>query len=91
MNFNYSEEDDGAIYIRVTNNQNEMSSQEVLFNDIVFNDIIYDLDRDGNLVGVEVLDVREKTLEQLKYVGAKFTDRDRAFLKDVFGKLAAAM
>jgi uncharacterized protein YuzE len=79
MNIKYDESVD-AIYIQVKESK-VLESEEVSRG----------VDSNDDLVGIEVLDVKEKTIEQLKDIGIKFDDRDRALLKDVLSKFAAAM
>jgi uncharacterized protein YuzE len=83
MNFKY-DVSANAIYIQLNDNK-------ISYSELVSHDFVYDFDRADGLVGVEVLDVREKTLEQLKDIGTKIADRERALLKDVFSKFAAVM
>jgi uncharacterized protein YuzE len=83
MNIKYDESVD-AIYIQV-------KDSKVLDSEEVSRGVVCDFDSNDDLVGIEVLDVKEKTTEQLKDIGIKFDDRDRALLKDVFSKFAAAM
>lgn len=83
MNIKYDESVD-AIYIQV-------KDSKVLESEEVSRGVVCDFDSNDDLVGIEVLDVKEKTIEQLKDIGIKFDDRDRAILKDVFSKFAAAM
>lgn len=80
-----------AIYIRVKGS--EISYQERISDDIkrISDDIICDFDRDRELVGIEVLDVRAQPVDRLKDIRIKLTQSDRAILKDVLSKLAAAM
>jgi uncharacterized protein YuzE len=83
MNIMYDESVD-AIYIQVKDSQ-------VLESEEISSGIICDFDSNDDLVGMEVLDVKARTTEQLRDIGIKFDNRDRALLKDVFGKFAAAM
>ncbi len=83
MNIKYDKSVD-AIYIQV-------KDSKVLESEEVSRGIVCDFDSSDELVGIEVLDVKERTTEQLRDIGMKFEDRDRALLKDIFGKFAAAM
>ena len=83
MNIKYDESID-AIYIQIKDS-NILDSEEVS------EGIVCDFDSSNDLVGIEVLGIKDKTIEQLRDIGVKFDERERAILKDVFGKFAAAM
>jgi uncharacterized protein YuzE len=83
MNIRYDESVD-AIYIQIKDSK-ILDSEEVSLG------IVCDFDSSNDLVGIEVLGVKDKTIEQLREIGVKFDERERAILRDVFGKFAAAM
>jgi uncharacterized protein YuzE len=83
MNIKYDESID-AIYIQI-------KDSKILDSEEVSEGIVCDFDSSNDLVGIEVLGIKDKTIEQLRDIGVKFDERERSILKDVFGKFAAAM
>ena len=52
--------------------------------------VIADFDDDDQLVGLEILDVNKRSIEQLRSIGYQFTDEDRKTIREIFGGFATA-
>lgn len=57
---------------------------KVLESEEVSPGIIYDYDENNNLVGVEVLSVREKTPEEIRAINFPFSENEKAIFREFF-------
>ncbi len=52
--------------------------------------IVYDFDANNNLVGIEILNLKHKTPDQIRKVNFPFTLSEKQLLRDLFNVLAVA-
>lgn len=76
MKVEYDKKADAA-YLKLTDSQ-------IVESEEVSPDIIYDFDEDNQVVGIEILKLKGKTLEQLKLLDFPFSAEDKTKLKEFF-------
>ncbi len=69
-----------AIYLKLSNNQ-IIESEEII------NGVVYDYGENDEIIGIEILNLKSKSLEALKELNFPFSPEDKAFLKEFFVKV----
>lgn len=77
------DKDTEAIYFRL-NDSKIIESEEVAPG------VVYDFDEQNTVVGIEILNLSNKTPEQIKKIDFPFSQEDRKLLKEVFSLFAFA-
>jgi uncharacterized protein YuzE len=72
-----------AAYIR-------LRDTKILESEELASGVVADFDAEDALVGLEILCVKDRTIEQLRKIGYKFEEADRIALGELFHKFASA-
>lgn len=60
----------------------QLKNSEIVDSEEIDPGIVYDYDRDDNIVGVEVLRIRKRTLEQMKHITSAFSEKEIDVLQE---------
>lgn len=80
INLTYDKTTDAA-YIR-------LSESIVVDSETIIPGIIYDYDENDQVVGIEILAVKKRTLEELKSLNFPFSQEDTTELKELFSSVS---
>ena len=69
-----------AAYLKLSNNQ-IIESEEII------NGVVYDYGANNEIIGIEILNLKAKSPEQLKQLNFPFSPEDKAFLKEFLIKV----
>lgn len=79
MRVEYDEIADAA-YFKLANSQ-------IVESEEVFPGIVYDFDKNEQVVGIEILNLKYRTPEQLKQFNFPFAEEDKTQLRELFSRL----
>ena len=72
------------VYIRLKDSQ-------IVESEAIAPGIICDFDRNEQIVGIEILQIKKKTLEELSLMNVSFSEDDKQQLKEILNRLASAL
>lgn len=72
------------VYIRLKDSQ-------IVESEAIAPGIICDFDRNEQIVGIEILQVKQKTPEELSLMTISFSENDKQQLKEILNRLASAL
>lgn len=72
------------VYIR-------LKDSKIVESEAIAPGIICDFDRNEQIVGIEILQVKQKTPEELKNITVSFSEDDKQQLKEILNRLASAL
>lgn len=82
MDVKYDPEADAAYFRR--------SDAPIIASEEVSPGVIYDYDADERIVGIEIVSVRQRTLEEIRALHCPFNEQERQELKELFASMAVA-
>lgn len=72
-----------AVYLR-------LKDSKIVESEEVAPGIVYDFDENDTVVGIEILNLSQKTPEQVKKINFPFTPEDKKLLKELFSLVVFA-